>query len=117
MPAGTASAAALPCAQISAVRSTLTDLSQTSVSLTSAGRIASDLSKAGPELNALKSQGTGQFSAQANQLSNELIAIKADASALAKSPTPSNITKLTSSLNTFKSTAQPLIREIQAACP
>ncbi len=117
MAPGSASASAIPCAQITALRSTLTDLSHTSVSLTSAGRIASDLAKAEQELTALKSQSTGPFAAQANQLSNPLNAIKTDAAALAKSPSPTNVTNLTNAVNGFKTTAQRLIKEMQAACP
>ena len=54
----------------------MTDLSHTSVSPTSAPRLASDLAKAEQQLNALKGQGTGAFSAQVTQLSNALNAIK-----------------------------------------
>jgi hypothetical protein len=114
---GSASGSAIPCAQITALRSTLTDLTHTSVSLSSAGRIASDLTKAEQELNALKSQSTGTFSAQATQLSNELDAIKSAAAALAKFPSPSNVTKLSNSISSFKSTAEPLINQMEAACP
>ena len=109
--------AALPCAQITALRSTLTDLSHTSVSPTSAPRLASDLAKAEQQLTALKSSGTGAFSAQATQLSNALNAIKTDAQALAKSPTPTNISNLTKAVTSFKATAQPMIKEMQTACP
>ena len=114
---GSASGAALPCAQITALRSTLTDLNRTSVSPASAPRIASDLTKAEQQLNALKSQGTGPFAAQANQLSSALTAIKTSAAALAKAPTPSNLTNLTNAVTSFKSTSQPLIKEMQTLCP
>jgi hypothetical protein len=111
------SSSAIPCAQITALRSTLTDLSHTSVSPTSAPRIAVDLGKAEQELGALKSQGTSAFSAQANQLTSALDVIKTDAAALAKNPSSANLTKLTGAVNSFKTTAQPLIKEMQAACP
>ena len=75
-----------------------------------------DLTKAEQELNALKSQA-GPFAAQANQLSNALNAIKTNAAALAKSPTPTNLTNLTNSVTSFKSTADPLIKEMRTACP
>jgi hypothetical protein len=113
---GSGSASGLPCAQVTALRSTLTDLSNTPVSISSAGRLATDLAKAEQELNALKSQA-GPFAAQANQLSTALNAIKTNAAAIAKSPTPTNITNLTNSVTSFKSTADPLIKEMQAACP
>jgi hypothetical protein len=115
--AASGSSSGVPCAQIKPLRMSLTDLSQQKVSLTSAGRIATDLTRAEQELTALKSQGAGAFSAQANQLSAELTAIKTDASVLASSPSPGNLTKLTGAITTFKSTAQPLIREMQAVCP
>ena len=114
---GAASGSPMPCAQINALRSTLTDISHTSVSPTSASRLASDLAKAQQQLTALKSQGHGAFSAQADQLTNALNTIKADAAALAKSPTPTNISNLTSAVTSFKKTAEPVIKEMQAACP
>src|SRR5215469_17319685 len=97
-----ASASGIPCAQITALRSTLTDLSHTTVSPTSAGRIASDLTKAQQELAAVKGQATGPFATAANQLSGALNAIKTDASAIAKNPTTTNLTNLTNAVNTFK---------------
>jgi hypothetical protein len=111
-----ASGSGSACAQVAALRSTLTDLGNTPVSISSAGRLATDLTKAEQELNALKNQA-GPFAAQANQLSNALNAIKTNAAALAKSPTPTNLTNLTSSVTSFKSTADPLIMEMQTACP
>jgi hypothetical protein len=115
--AGPGSSSGAPCAQITALRATLTDLSHTSVSPTSAGRIAADLGKAEQELAALRSQGAGAFSAQANQLTNALNAIKSDASALATNPSSANLTKLTDAVSSFKSTAQPVIKEMDTACP
>jgi hypothetical protein len=115
--AASGSASGLPCAQITALRTTLTDLSHTSLSPTSAPRLASDLVKAEQQLAALKSQGTGTFSAQASQLSNALNAIKTDAAALANSPTPTNIANLTNAVTSFKTTAEPIIKEMQTACP
>jgi len=115
-PAAGGSSAAMPCSEITALRSTLTNISNTPVSPTSVFRLASDLTKAEQELNALKSQA-GPFSAQANQLSSELNQIKTNASALTQNPTSSNVTKLQNSVNSFKSTAQPLVKEMQAACP
>lgn len=113
---GSATASALPCAQVTALRSTLTNLSNTPVGISSAGRLAADLATAEQQLNALKSQA-GPFQAQANQLSNALNAIKTSAAALAKAPTPTNLTNLTNSVTSFKSTAEPLIKEMQTACP
>ena len=113
---GSLSGSAVPCAQINSLRSTLSDITHTSVSPASAPRLAADLAKAEQELNALKSQA-GPFAAQANQLSNALNAIKTSADALAKSPTPTNLSNLATAVNSFKSTAQPLIQEMQAACP
>jgi len=114
---GSASASTLPCAQVTALRSTLTDISHLSVSPGSAPRLAADLARAEQLIGALKGQGGGQFSAQVTQLSNALNAIKADAAALAQSPTPTNIANLTKAVTTFKTTAQPLIKEMQTECP
>jgi hypothetical protein len=111
------SSSAIPCAQISGLRSTLTDLSHQQVSPTSVGRIAADLGMAEQQLAALKSQGTGPFAAQANQLTTALNSIKSDAAALASDPSPGNLTRLTGAVTSFKSTAQPVIKEMQAACP
>jgi hypothetical protein len=112
----TSSGSAVPCAQITALRSTLTSISQTSVSPASAPLLASDLAQAEQEVNALKGQA-GPFATQADQLSSALAAIKNDAATLVKSPTPTNLTNLTNAVNAFKSTAGPLIKEMQTACP
>jgi hypothetical protein len=114
---GASGSSAIPCAQITALRSTLTDLSHTSLSPGSASKIAGDLTKAEQQLNALKSQGGGGFSAQANQLSNALNAIKSDAASLATNPSSANLSLLTDAIDDFKSTAQPVIKEMAAACP
>ena len=111
------SSSGIPCAQITALRSTLTDLSHQQVSPTSAGRISADLTKAEQELAALKSQGAGAFSAQANQLTTALDTIKKDAAALATNPTATNLTNLTGAVTSFKATAMPLIKEMQTVCP
>jgi hypothetical protein len=92
-------------------------LSHVSVSPASAGTIATDLTNVERQLAALKGQGTGQFSAQANQLTAAINTIKKDAQALAKSPTPTNFTKLTNSVKSLKTTAQPIIKEMQTVCP
>ena len=115
--AGTSSSSGIPCAQITQLRTTLTDLSHTSVSPASAGQIAADLTKAEQELAGLKGQGGGAFSSQANQLSGALNTIKTDAAALAKDPSTANFNNLTGAVNSFKTTAQPLIKEMDAACP
>ncbi len=114
--AGASSSSGVPCAQITELRTTLADLSHTSVSPTSAGRIAADLGKAEQELAALKGQG-GAFASQVNQLTSALDTIKTDAAALVQDPSTTNFNNLTGAVNSFKTTAQPLIKEMQAACP
>jgi uncharacterized protein YaaR (DUF327 family) len=92
-------------------------LSHVSVSPGSGVTIATDLTNVERQLAALKSQGTGQFSAQANQLTAAVAAIKKDGQALDKSPTPTNFTKFTNAVKNFKTTAQPIIKEMQTLCP
>lgn len=118
-PAASASASggSIPCAQISALRTALTNLSHLSVSPSSAGQIAINLASAEQELSALKGQAGGAFSAQANQLSASLDAIKAAAAAAVRDPSPGNLTKLADSVGSFKTTAEPIIKEMQTACP
>jgi ABC-type metal ion transport system substrate-binding protein len=92
-------------------------LSHVSVSPGSGVTIATDVTNVERQLAALKNQGTGQFSAQANQLTAAVNTITKDGQALDKSPTPTNFAKLTNAVNSFKTTAQPIIKEMQTICP
>jgi hypothetical protein len=119
-PAATASgsgASAIPCAEISALRTSLTNLSHTAVNPATAGRLSVELTQIEQEVATLKSQSTGAFSSQVNQLSADLTRIQTDAAALATDPSATNLTNLTNAVSSFKATSKPLIAEIQATCP
>jgi septal ring factor EnvC (AmiA/AmiB activator) len=112
-----ASSSGLPCAQITSLRTSLTKLGHTTVSASSASQLSADLANVEKQLTALKGQASGAFSAQASQLSSALSQIGKDAQNLVKSPSSANLTALTGSVQKLKTTAQPMIKEMEAACP
>lgn len=112
-----ASSSAIPCAQITALRTSLTKLSHTTVSPASAGQLTADLTNIENQVAALKGAGGGAYSAQASQLSAALTQITKDAQTLATHPTAANATALTTAVQKLKTTAQPMIKQMQTVCP
>ncbi len=109
--------AGIPCAQITSLRTSLDKLSHITVSPGSVGQASGDLATVQRELTALKGQAGGAFSAQASQLSNALSQLSKDAQTLAAHPSVSNLTNMTRAVQKLKATAQPLVKEMQTACP
>jgi len=65
----------------------------------------------------LKDQTDLAFSAQESQLTAAVEEIGTDARALAGHPSEANLNALAAAVNHLKSTAKPVIKEIDAACP
>ncbi len=114
---GSGTVSGIPCAQITSLRTSLDKLSRITVSPGSVGQASGDLATVQRELTALKSQAGGAFSAQASQLSNALSQLSKDAQTLAAHPSVSNLTNMTRAVEKLKATAQPLVKEMQTACP
>ena len=106
------SSSGIPCAKISSLRTSLTNLSHTTLSQASAGQLTSELANVGKQLAALKGQSGGAFSAQASQLSSALSQITKDANTLVSHPSSANLSALTEAVQKLKTTAQPIIKEM-----
>jgi hypothetical protein len=115
-PSTSKSASSLPCDQVKKLRTSLTDLTKTGVNPTSASKLTTSLKDIKADLVALKGQATGKLKGQLNQLNVTITKITTDAKGLTSDPAGA-ITKLTSDLSKLKSTAGPVIVEINAACP
>ena len=112
-----ASSTAIPCAQITSLRTSLTKLSHTTVNPASAGQLTAELRNIHKQLTALKSAGGGAYSAQADQLSSAFAQISKDAQKLAMNPSSANLTALTTAVQKLKTTAKPMVKEMQKVCP
>jgi hypothetical protein len=114
---GRGSVSTIPCSQITALRTSLTNLSHTSVNIASAGQLTADLAQIKQQVATLQSESGGALSSQAGEISAGLDQIKTDAAALAKDPSATNLTNLTNAVKSFKATSQLLIAQLQTICP
>ena len=111
---------AIQCAQIIALRTSLTKLSHTAASLGSTGTLSTELRDTERQLRALNGQVGRAFSAQISQLSSDFSQITKDAGTLALHPSVANVTALTAAVQRLRTTSEPMIKEIKAiktACP
>lgn len=115
LPSATASAA-LPCEHITSLRTSLAGLAQMTGRAVSPRQIASHVAHAQNELTVLAGQA-GAAAPQVSELRSELATVGKDARALAMRPSSSAMGALDTAARTLKSHAEPLIREMQAACP
>ena len=112
--------AAIPCAQITSLRTSLTKLSHTAASVWSAGELSRELRDVERQFGALKGQVGKAFSAQISQLASDLSQITKDTGTLALHPSVANVTALTGAVQRLRTTSEPMIKEIKAiktACP
>ncbi len=114
---GSASPSGIPCAQITSLRTSLTNLIHLPLKAQSAGQATADLQAIEKELGGLASQAGGAFSAQASQLSSALHQIGKDLEALARNPSSANATALSGSVQKLKTTSEPMIKEMKTVCP
>jgi hypothetical protein len=110
------STSSLPCDQVKKLRTSLTSLTKTGISSGSASKLTTTLKDIKSELAAIKGQATGKLSGQLSQLNVTITKITTDAKELTSNPAGA-ITKLTADLSKLQSTAGPVIKEINAACP
>ncbi|HET7016225.1 MAG TPA: hypothetical protein VFI65_20050 [Streptosporangiaceae bacterium] len=115
-PSTSKSTSSLPCDQVKKLRSSLTDLTKTGINPTSASKLTKTLKDIQADLAALKGKATGKLKTQLDQLKMTITKISTDAKGLTSDPA-GTITKLTTDLSKLKSTAGPVIAEINAACP
>jgi flagellar hook-associated protein FlgK len=98
------------------LKTTLTDLTKTGINSGSASKLTSELKDIQAELTAIKGQSSGKFANQVSQLNTTITKISTDAKGLNSNPVGA-IGKLTTDLNKLRTTAGPIISEINAACP
>jgi hypothetical protein len=110
------STSSLPCDQVKKLRTSLTSLTKTGINPTSASKLTTTLKDLKSELAALKGQSKGKLSGQLSQLNVTITKITTDAKGLTSNPAGA-ITKLTADLTKLRSTAGPVIAELNAACP
>jgi hypothetical protein len=112
-----ASASTAVCQHITSLRKSLESLTHTSVSPTSASTITTDLKNIQVQVTALKGmKGSGAFSAQLSQLTTAVDQVKKAASQLSSNPLTA-VQSLTKELKNLKTTVQPMIAQMKAACP
>ena len=109
-------AAGVPCKEIGKLRTSLTSLTKTKISPTSAGQLTKDIKNIQTELAALKGKAGGAFAGQAKSLTSSIDEVKKAAGQLNSSPMTA-ISQLTTSLAGLKAKAKPAIAEMNAACP
>jgi hypothetical protein len=115
-PATSKSTSSLPCDQVKKLRTSLTSLTKTGINPTSASKLTTTLKDLKSELAALKGQAKGKLASDISKLNVTITKITTDAKGLTSNPAGA-ITKLTADLTKLRSTAGPVIAEINAACP
>jgi len=110
------STSSLPCDQVKKLRSSLTDLTKTGINPTSASKLTTTLKDIKADLAALQGKATGKLKTQLDSLKMTITKISTDAKGLTSDPA-GTIPKLTNDLSKLKSTAGPVIAELNAACP
>jgi hypothetical protein len=106
---------AATCVHINSLRTSLTHLTTLKISASSAGQLTSDLTNIQTQLNALKGQNVGSFSAQEGQLASSLTQIKQSSAQLATNPTAAS-KSLSKELTTLKTNSGPMIAEMKTVC-
>lgn len=109
-------ASGIPCDQVKKLKTSLTDLTKTGFNSGSASKLTSELKNIQNELTAIKGQSSGKFADQVSKLNTTITKISTDAKGLNSNPA-GTISKLITDLNKLRTTAQPVITEINAACP
>lgn len=104
------------CKDISKLRTSLTSLTTTKISPSSAGMLTADLKNIESELKTLKGQAGGAFAGQANSLTASINQIKKASAMLGTNPVAA-VKQLTTSLTGLKAKAGPVLAELNTVCP
>ena len=114
-PTGSPSVSQAVCVHINSLRTSLTDVTHIKVTATSAGQLSKDLSNIQVQLNALRGENLGSFSAQADELRADINKIKKDAAELSTNPTMA-AKSLTTDLAHLKTKAGPMVASMKKVC-
>jgi len=107
------------CKHVHELRTSLQNLNHLNLTVGSASKIKTELTNIQTHLAAIKSHGGGNsaLTAQVNQLSASVDAVRAAAHGLSTPPTTAQITTITTALYQLKTQSKPAIAAMKAACP
>jgi hypothetical protein len=111
----TTKASPAACVHIKSMRTSLTSLAHVKMSATSAGELSSALTNIQHQLNAVKGQNLGAFSAHAKELSADLNKIKMDAALMHAHPAAAE-KSLSTDVTQLKAKSGPIITEMRTVC-
>lgn len=106
---------AATCIHINSLRTSLSSLTDTKVTATSAGMLTTDLANIQRQMSALKGQNLGAFSAEEKQLMAALDKIHKDAAGLSAHPAMAS-KALGTDLAHLKTESGPMITEMKTVC-
>jgi hypothetical protein len=106
----------IPCKQADQLRTSLTSLSHTKVSASSASTLSKDLKNVQSDVADLKAHATGSFATDLNGLSASMDQIKKAAGMLSSNPATA-VKDLTAGVASLKAKSGPVIADINASCP
>lgn len=106
---------AATCVHINSLRTSLTSLTHTKVTATSAGKLTTDLANIERQMSALKGKNLGAFSGQEKELTAAFDKIHKDAMALSAHPTTAS-KALSTDLSHLKTESGPMITEMKTVC-
>jgi len=103
---------------VNALRTSLQDLNQLNLGVTSADKIRTDLASIQTHLAALKHNGTNSaLSSQLNPLSTSVDNVKKAANGLSTPPTTGQISAIVTALTQLKPQSKTALAAMNAACP
>jgi uncharacterized lipoprotein YajG len=114
--ASPAAGPAVPCSAVTSLRTALANLSHIKPTAAASGQIAADLTAIKTQLEALKTSAAANV-AQDRSLNQAIDRLSVAASAAASHPTSATIAALATALGDVTTSVQPLIADLNAACP
>ncbi|HET9898864.1 MAG TPA: hypothetical protein VFQ44_28405 [Streptosporangiaceae bacterium] len=115
-PASPRASVKVNCKDIDKLRTSLTSLTTTRISPSSAATLTTDIKNIESELKPLKGQAGGAFAGQANSLMASIDQIKKASTMLNTNPTAA-VRQLRTSLVGLKAKAGPIVAEMNMVCP
>jgi hypothetical protein len=112
----TTSGSALPCGTITSLRLALANLTHVKPSAQASGQIAADLISIKTNVQVLKTTAAA-YDTQAGPLDQAVDRVGSAARMAATHPSSANVSALGSALGGVKTSVQPMIAEMKAACP
>lgn len=114
---GLSSAVAVACPHLRSLRASLASLTRLPASPAAIPQMGADLSNIEQQMGSLKNLGGSAGSSESARLTAALRRITLAAQAEIGGPTPARLTAVESALTSMKTTAEPIIGQLNAACP